>query len=232
VTDEMKFQVMLFFFNRLTTKSADSVSLKGDQIMHFRDTFIVVKKLQIVLLFFIFLLVVNIEKWKNDGQLELIIFIFFFETMVLVVAFASLFSKKSEYEDKLEVVIKNTPKSVQLMAWIFTSLYSLIFFVVAPFPSGIVFVFGVMSWCYALVGMLSHRLVLGLVDASIGQGGNRAKTKPTQILDYLSSIHFYAVHTMFARTHSLPWYVRKPIAIIIFIGWIFVMLMSGAIFDK
>jgi len=175
---------------------------------------------------------VNVGAWKEDGILDLFIFIGFFETMVLLVGLVSIFSKKSEFEGQLEIVIKNTPLSVQILSWIFIAVYSLIFFVVVPFPSGIVFVFGIISWCYALVGILSHRLVLGLVDASIGQGRNRAKTKPTQILDYLSSIHFYAVHTMFARTHSLPWYVRKPIAILLFFGWIFVMLMSGAIFDK
>jgi len=178
------------------------------------------------------LLVFNIGEWHDEGHLDLIIFIGLFEAMVLVVAFVSFFSKKSEYEGKLESVIKNTPKSVQVIAWIFTAVYSLVFFAVVPFPSGIVFIIGFFSWAYALVGVLSHRLVLGLIDASIGQGGNRAKTKPTQILDYLSSVHFYAIHTMFGRTQSLPWYVRKPIAVLLFIGWVLIMFMTVIIFDK
>ena len=199
--------------------------------MHLKNTFIMIGKLQVVLLFLTFLLVVNYGEWKEDGYQDLMILIGFFEAMVIVVALGSLFSKKSEFEGKLEKVLKNSPISVHITAWIVIALYSLAFFAVAPFPSGIVFVLGFFSWAYALVGVISHRVVLGLIDASVSQGKAKAQNKGLQVLDYLSSIHFYAVHTMFSRTHSLPWYVRKPIAIILFIGWIFVMLMSGAIFD-
>jgi len=199
--------------------------------MQLKKTLVMVGKLQLILLLMIFLLAVRYAEWVEGGQKELILFIFFFEFQVIIVALASLFSKENEDEGKLETSIKEAPLSIHLISWTIVIAYSSIFvlFTVAPFPSAIVFVLSFFSWAYALIGIFSHRIVVMAMAAIVE---DKKDTFLNDLSRYLTSIHFYAVYTMFSRTSSLPWYVRKPIALIIFFGWMMIMFATVGLFDR